>query len=83
MELLSCVCAVFEPANKKCTSDKRTRGHTTAKRHNFEKHAQQDHQPREKGNVEFLMVLWRSTVAVECTVLSRYTGQAIAAHCQS
>ena len=71
--LLSCVCCIQSaPANGKCTSDKRTRGCTTAKRHDFEKHAKRDHQPREREDVESLMVLWRSAVAadgnVECTV---------------
>ena len=77
--LLSCVCAVFNPhlSSGKCTRDKRTRGCTTAKRHVFEMHANQDHQPREREDVGSLMVFWRSAVAadgVECTLWSRYTG---------
>ena len=84
--LLTCVCCIRSaPANGKCTSDKRTRGCTTAKRHDFEKHAKRDHQPREREDVESLMLFWRSAVAadgaVECTVLSRYIGTCVAAHC--
>ena len=63
----------------------RTRGCTTAKRHDSEKHAKRDHQPHERKGVESLLVFWRSAVAadgdVECTVLSRYTGTVIEAHC--
>ena len=45
--LLSCVGAVFDlqlPTGKR-PCDRRTRGCTAAKRHDFEKHAIQDHQP--------------------------------------
>ena len=35
-------------ANGECASDKRTRGYTTAKRHDFEKHAKRHHQARER-----------------------------------
>ena len=80
-----CVCCIRSaPANWKCTRDKRTRGCVTAKRHDFEKHANQDHQPHEREDVESLMVFWRSAVAadgVECTVWSRYTGTVLAARC--
>ena len=84
--LLSCVCCIQSaPANGKCTIDKRTRGCTTAKRHDFEKHAKREHQLREREDVESLRVFWRSVVAadgdVECTVLSRNTGTVVAAHC--
>ena len=89
--LLSCVCVCCvqpAPVNWICTRDKRTRGCTTAKRHDFEKHANQDHQPREREDVQSLRVFWRSAVAavaadgdVEYTVLSSYLGTAIAAHC--
>ena len=83
--LLSCVCCVRSaPVNWKCTRDKKTRSCTTAKRRDFEKHANQDHQLREREDVESLMVLWRSAVAadgVECTVWSRYTGTVLAARC--
>ena len=49
--LLSCVCCIRSaPANWKCRSG------TTAKRHDFGEHANQDHQPREGENVESLMV---------------------------
>ena len=54
----------------------------TAKRHDFEKHANQE--PHEREDVESLMVSWRSAVAadgVECTVWSRYTGTVLAARC--
>ena len=44
--LLSCVCCIRSaPAKWKCTSDKRARGCTAAKRHDLEKHAKGDHQP--------------------------------------
>ena len=80
-----CVCCIRSaPANWKCTRNKRTRGCVTAKRHDFEKHANQDHQPHEREDVESLMVFWRSAVAadgVECTVWSRYTGTVLAARC--
>ena len=83
--LLSCVCGVRSVlANRKCTCDKRTRGCTTARWHDFEKHAKQDHQPRRRDDVESLMVFWRSAAAadeVECTVWSRYTGTVLAARC--
>ena len=56
--LLGCVCCIQSaPANGKCTSDKRTRGCTTAKRHDFEKHAKRDPQPREREDVVSLMVI--------------------------
>ena len=38
-------CTQSAPANEKSTSDKRTRGCTTAKRRDFEKHAKRDHLP--------------------------------------
>ena len=80
-----CVCCIRSaPANWKCTRDKRTRGCTTAKWYHFEMHANQDHQPHEREDVESLMVFWRSAVAaagVECTVWSRYTGTVLAARC--
>ena len=58
-------CIQSAPANEKCTSDKRTRGCTTAKRHDFEKHAKRDHQTREREDAESLMVFWRSAVAAD------------------
>ena len=47
---LLCVCCIQSALeNGKCTSDERTRSGTTAKRHDFEKHAKRDHQhAREK-----------------------------------
>ena len=62
--LLSCVCVLcsIRTCNWKCTLDKRTRGCTTAKRHDFEKHANQDHQPRERDSTKsgpVRMATWR------------------------
>ena len=83
--LLCCVCCVRSAlVNWKCTSDKKTRGCKTAKRYDFENHVNRDHQPRERKDVESLMVFWRLAVAadgLECTVWSRYIGTVIAAHC--
>ena len=85
MGLLGWVCCIRSaPANWNCTCDKRTRGCTGAKRHGFEKHANQDCQSREREDVESLMVFWRSAVAAdgdECTLLSRHTGTVLAARC--
>ena len=86
VRLLSCVCCIQSAlANVKCTSDKRTRSYTTAKRHDFEKHSKRDHRRRERENVESLMVLWRSAVAADDgdvgTVLSRYAGMVVAVVC--
>ena len=53
-------CIRSAPANWKCTSDKRTRGCTAAERHEFEKHAKRYHQPRERDDLESLVVFWRS-----------------------
>ena len=70
--LAVCVLVRSAPVNWKCTRDKRSRGCTIAKRHDFEKNVNQDHQPREREDVESLMVFWRSAVGadgVECTVV--------------
>ena len=84
--LLCCVCCIRSaPVNWKCTREKRTRGCTAAKRHDLEKHAKRYHQPREREDLESLMVFWRSAMVadgdVEGTVWSRYTGTVIAAQC--
>ena len=65
----------------KCARDKRTRGCTAGKMHDFETNRKRHYQPREKEDVAFLMIFWTSAVAadgdVECTVFSRYSGGAV------
>ena len=64
--LLGCVCCVRSaPTNWNCTCDKRTRGCTAANRHDFEKHANEDHQPLEREDVASLKVFWRSAGAAD------------------
>ena len=78
---------VKEIANwKNC--DRRTRGCNAAKPHDFEKHASQDHQPRERERERTWSLsrysgceLGQLMVTVKCTVLSRYTGTVLAVHC--
>ena len=59
--LVSCVCAVFDShlptGNVQVTGEpevaRQPRGH------GFEKHANRDHQPHEREDVESLMAFWR------------------------
>ena len=57
-------------ANSKCTRDKKTRGCTAAKRHDFEKHAKRYHQPRETWILSWYSgdQLLNADRDVECTV---------------
>ena len=82
--LLSCVCAVFDP-HLPTGHVHVTRGCTAAKRHDFEKHAKRDHQPRERDDVDSLTVFWRSAGAagdVERAEVVSEVGTVLAARCQ-
>ena len=65
--MLCCVGAFFDlhlpTGNAHVTG--RIGGCTAAKRHDFEKHANQDHQPPEREDVEPLKVFWRSAGAAD------------------
>ena len=82
---LLCVrCIRSTPDNWKGTRDKRTRGCTAAKRHDFEKHANPDHQPPERLDVESLKVFWKSAEAADDAEQAEFmwrVGAVLAVHC--
>ena len=80
--LLCARCIWFSPTNLKCKCDRRTRGCLAVERHDFEKRANQDHQPPQ--DMESLKVFWRSAGAaddVEQAEFVWHVGAVLAVHC--